>query len=276
MNANAKTAASRAALPMAVAAGCDGAHPTRLGGEIYGHPDRRAVNALIGVDAHADGVQVDRHGRRRGDPRAEFCGGYSWCVRVNPDVGPEGTEDPAAVRVWGTGEDGCCSAAIDEVFIEVYPQVQYEPGSFRTNFTRYGEASHYRQPIRPGRDNRVLLRLPLRYELGGNTGYVSGYVTFQGRPVRDPERNLVIRAFSLGSGPECGIEGFAASAERLQPGSSGTATYYRTPPLAAGRCGQASQRYSIQVTCKLAPEPNRQVRHVDVVKSRGKRVDFAF
>src|SRR5205823_4397487 len=112
----------------------------------------------------------------------------------------------------------------------------YEPGSFRTDFTRYGEASHYRQPIRPGRDNRVLLRLPLRHELGGNTGYVSGYVTFQGRPVRDPQRNLVIRAFSLGSGPECGIEGFAASAERLQPGSSGTATYYRTPPLAAARC----------------------------------------
>jgi hypothetical protein len=37
--------------------------PTRIIGELYGYPDRRALAALIGIDAHADAVQVDRHGR---------------------------------------------------------------------------------------------------------------------------------------------------------------------------------------------------------------------
>ena len=106
---------------------------------------------------------------------------------------------------------------------------------------------------------------------------MNGYITYRGGPVPDPERNLVIRAFSLGRGPECGVEGFAASAERLGQGSAGTATYYRTPPLAAGRCGAASQRYSLQVTCKLLAGSNRrQIRHVNIVRGRGWRIDFAF
>jgi hypothetical protein len=37
--------------------------PTRISGELYGYPDRRALAALVGIDAHADAVQVDRHGR---------------------------------------------------------------------------------------------------------------------------------------------------------------------------------------------------------------------
>jgi hypothetical protein len=258
-------------LAVAIALGCDSAHPTRIGGEIYGYSDRRAVNALIGVDAHAGGVKVDRDG----GPLSQRS--YSWVIRVNPDVGPEGTTDPAAVRAWGTGDDGCCSAAIDEVFIEVYPQATDESGRHRTDFTRYGAAAHYRQPIQPGRNNRVLLRLPVRYEQGGNTGYVNGYVTYRGGPVPDPlGDNLVIRAWSHGRGPECGIEGFAASAEQLAQGRAGTATYYRTPPLAAGRCGAPSQRYSIQVTCRLLPGSNRQTKLVDVAKGSGKRIDFAF
>src|SRR5262249_4351978 len=77
-------------------------------------------------------------------------------------------------------------------------------------------------------DNQVGLRLPLRDELGGNTGYVNGYITLDGGPVPDPASNLVIRAFTLGRGPECGVEGLAASAERLATSSSGLATYYRT------------------------------------------------
>jgi len=264
-------------LVAARAPGCDSARPTRIGGGIYGYPDNRAVNAMIGVDAKAGGVQVDRDGRPRSDPEADFCGGYSWCIRVNPDVGPEGTTDPSAVRVWGTGGDGCASAKIDQVFIEIYPQVQHAPGQFRTDFTRYGAAAHYYQPITPGGNNQVLLRLPVRHEQGGNTGYVNGYITYQGGPVPDPEDNLVIRAFTHGRGPECGVEGFAASAERLGPSGSGTATYYRTPPLAGGRCGAPSQRYSLQVTCKLLAGSNRrQTKHVDVVMGRGRRIDFAF
>jgi hypothetical protein len=264
-------------LAMAIAPGCDSSHPTRIGGEIYGYSDHRAVNALIGVDAKDGGVQVDRDGRPRGDPEADFCGGYSWCIRVNPEVGPEGTTDPDAVRVWGTGGEGCVSAKIDQVFIEIYPQVHHEPGGNSTDFTRYGAASHYYQPITPGRNNKVLLRLPVRHEQGGNTGYVNGYITYQGRPVPDPlDDNLVIRAFSHGRGPDCGIEGFAASAEKLQQNSSGTATYYRTPPLAAGRCGATYQRYSIKVTCKLLPGSGPVTKHVDITRGIGKRIDFAF
>jgi hypothetical protein len=267
------------ALALSNAPGCDSAHPTRIGGEIYGFPDRRAINAIIGVDAKANGVQVDRDGRKRGDPRAHFSGGYSWSIRVNPEIGPEGTTDPGAERFWGLGEEGCASAKIDQVFIEIYPQVQFEPGRFRTDFTRYGAASHYHQPIRSGRRNWVLLRLPVRNEQDGqhgNTGYVDGFITFQGRPVRDPEENLVIRAWSHGRGPECGVKGFAASAETLRLNRRGTATYYRTPPLAAGRCGEASQRYSIQVTCKLLSGPNRKTQHAEVAKGRHRTRSFKF
>jgi hypothetical protein len=55
--------ASPLAAAPALAPGCDGAHPIRISGELYGYPDRRALGALIGIDAHADAVQVDRHGR---------------------------------------------------------------------------------------------------------------------------------------------------------------------------------------------------------------------
>jgi hypothetical protein len=261
------------ALALSNAPGCDSAHPTRICGEIYGYPDRRAVNAIIGVEAKANGKPVDRHGRPLQRP------GYSWSIRVNPQVGPEGTTDPSAQRLWGLGEEGCVSAKIDQVFIEIYPQVQDEPGHVQTDWTRYGGASHYYQPIRPGRRNWVLLRLPVRNdqdERHGNTGYVDGLITFRGRPVPDPKDNLVIRAWSHGRGPECGVKGFAASAEILRPNRQGTATYYRTPPLAAGRCGAVSQRYSIQITCKLLSGANRKTQHAEITKGRHRTRSFKF
>jgi hypothetical protein len=116
-------------------------------------------------------------------------------------------------------------------------------------------------------------------ELGGNTGYVNGYITANGGPVPNPTSpttGLRIRAFPLGSGPECGVKGFAASAEQLATSGSGTATFYRTPPLAGGRCGAATQAYSLQVDW-LQPNPDQcQVRHIDIADGRGIRVDFVF
>ena len=47
----------------------------------------------------------------------------------------------SAERSWGFGEEGCVSARIDQVFIEIYPQVQVEPGRFRTDFM-VGDAPH--------------------------------------------------------------------------------------------------------------------------------------
>jgi hypothetical protein len=47
----------------AVVPGCDSVHPTRIGGPLYGYPDNRALNALIGVDAkNASGQKVNRDG----------------------------------------------------------------------------------------------------------------------------------------------------------------------------------------------------------------------
>jgi hypothetical protein len=95
-------------------------------------------------------------------------------------------------------------------------------------------------------------------------------------PVPNPKDNLVIRAWSHGRGPECGVKGFAASAETLQLNRQGTATHYRTPPLAAGRCGATSQHYSIQITCKLLSGPNRKTQRADITKGGQKRLNFSF
>jgi hypothetical protein len=254
---------------LAVASGCDSAHPTRIGGGLHGYPDTRALNALIGVDAkNASGQKVNRDGTPISTP------GYSWVIHVNPELPPEGSSDPQIRRDWNDPVLQCVSAQVRQVFLEVYPR--RPPNGSATDWTRYGEAAHYRQPITSGADNQILLRLPVRDEQGGNTGYVNGYITANGGPVPDPVHNLRIRAFPLGSGPECGVEGFTASAEQLQPSSSGTATFYRTPPLAGGRCGAATQTYSLQVTW-LQPNPDqRQVRHVDIADGRGIRVDFVF
>lgn len=256
----------------AVVPGCDAAHPTRIGGGIYGYPDTRALNALIGVDAkNANRQKVNRDGTVSTTP------GYSWVVHVNPELPPEGSSDPRVPRDWNDPVLQCVAANIAEVFLEVYPR--RPPNGSATDWTRYGEAAHYYQPITPNADNQILLRLPVRDEQGGNTGYVNGYITANGGPVPNPTSpttGLRIRAFPLGHGPECGVEGFTASAEQLATGSSGTATFYRTPPLAGGRCGAATQTYSLHVDW-LQPNPDQcQVRHVDIADGRGIRVDFVF
>jgi hypothetical protein len=256
----------------AVVPGCDSAHPTRIGGPLKGYDDDRALNALIGVDAkNANGDKVNRDGT------VITTMGYSWVVHVNPQLPPEGSTDPGARRDWNDPVLQCVSAQVRQVFLEVYPREPPTGGA--TNFARYGEAAHYRHAITAGADNQILLRLPVRDEQGGNTGYVNGYVTANGGPVPDPTNpntGLRIRAFPTASGPECGVEGFAASAEQLATSGSGTATFYRTPPLAGGRCNAATQEYSLQVTW-LQPNPDqRQVRRVDITDGRGLRVDFVF
>jgi|Tabmets5t2r1_1033131.scaffolds.fasta_scaffold13616_1 hypothetical protein len=253
----------------AVVPGCDSAHPTRIGGGLYGYPDNRALNALIGVDAkNANGQRVNRDGT------VISTAGYSWVVHVNPELPPQGSTDPGARRDWNDPVLQCASANVRQVFLEVYPR--RPPNGSVTDFTRFGGAAHYRQPITPNADNQILLRLPVRDEQGGNTGYVNGYITANGGPVANPTTNLRIRAFPTASGPECGVEGFAASAEQLATSGSGTATFYRTPPLAGGRCNAATQEYSLQVTW-LQPNPDQmQCRHVNIADGRGVRVDFVF
>lgn len=94
MDANIKTGGAASRLATAIALGCDRAHPTRIGGELYGYPDRRAVSALAGVDAKADGVQVDRHGRRRGDPRGSSAAATPGASASTPTSTPRGAPTP--------------------------------------------------------------------------------------------------------------------------------------------------------------------------------------
>lgn len=255
--------ASAAVQGAAVAPGCTSARPTRLGGAIYGYPDNRALDAIIGVQTvDASGKTVDLAGSAQ-------ASGYTYVQRVNPTLPATGS-DTGGGKTWG---GVCMSSVITEVFIELYPKAP----DGTTDKSRYGEAAHYYQPITPGADNQVLLRVPLRHELGGNTGYVNGYLTHGGHRI-DPSLITRVRAFTHGRGPECGVEGLAASADQLAYSGSLDATYYRIDALAGGRCGATSQEYTIYLDCRCGPNGAviTQTRVVDIRDGAGARVDIVF
>jgi len=248
----------------AVAPGCTTARPTFIGGRIYGYPDNRSLNALIGLDLSDGNGKVDLDG----NPITGAA--YSAVDRVNPDIPPEGSADTTLDRTWGF----CASARVVEGFFEIYPKDQLGV----TTKTRYGAAAHYRQPIAAGTAYDILLRLPVTWEAeGGNTGAVNGYITYQGHKV-PPESITRKRAFTLASGPECGVEGFSANADVLADSESLDATYYRIAYLAGGRCGATSQRYTIHIDCTDFCGPGRRTLTKDVEISQGTRprIDFAF
>jgi hypothetical protein len=73
----------------AVAPGCTAAQPTRLGGQIFGYPDNRALDAIIGVETKdAAGNTVDLAG-------AAHPQGYTYIQRVNPDLPATGSDTTA-------------------------------------------------------------------------------------------------------------------------------------------------------------------------------------
>ena len=255
---------------LAVAPGCDSNHPTFIGGPIYGYPDGRTLNALIGLDL------VDSSNRKvdlNGVPCAAggSCpSGYSAVEHINPDLPPEGSTDTTLDRAWGR----CASSKITTGFFEIYPKNE----SGVTTKTRYGAAAHYRQPIIAGTAYNILLRLPVTFEAaGGNTGMVNGYITYNGHKV-PPENITRGRAFTLASGPECGIEGFSASADVKTYSASLDATYYRVAYLAGGRCGADSQRYELQIDCSsFCGQAKRTIeRQIDISQGSGVRVDIPF
>jgi hypothetical protein len=249
----------------AVAPECTSSTPTFIGGSIYGYPDNNAINALIGFDLKAGTTTVNPDGTVR------TAGGYGFSQTVNPTLPATG----AAVgsKTWGL----CVASNITQVFLEIYPRNPLG----QTDRTRYGGASHYRQPITSGADNQILLRLPVRYEAGSDTtGYVNGYITYAGHRV-DPTKITRVRAFSTGSGPDCGVEGFQADADELAYSGTLDATYYRLDALAGQRCGAASQQYQVTIECTDVcgqAGPRSLQQFVDIVDGalNGKRVDFAF
>lgn len=255
--------------PARAAAACPSGQPTSIGGTLHGYPDNRSLNAMIGVDMKdSQGRQVDVNGRLRGDPLAAFCGGYSWCERTNTDLGPEGSGDQTLDQSWGR----CVAGSVVQAFIEIYPQDQ----SLHTNKSRYGAAANYYQPITRGADNQIGLRLPATWEAAaGNTGGVHGYLTYQGHRI-PPENITRVRAFTHGRGPECGVEGFSAAPDELGFSASLDATWYEVGFLAAGRCGAATQRYTLSWDCMCGGVKRTQSRIVDVAKGAYPRVDISF
>lgn len=247
----------------AVAPTCTSTQPTRLGGQLFGYPDNRALDALVGVQT------VDAGGNTVTLTGVPHAPGYTWIKQVNAMLSAEGSAT-TGTKAWG---GFCMSSKITEVFIEIYPK---GPDGV-TDKSRYGEAAHYYQPISVGADNEIGLRLPLRHELGGNTGYVNGYLTHAGHRI-DPALISRVRAFTHGRGPDCGVEGFAASPDSLGFSASLDATYYRIDALAGGRCGAASQTYTIYLDCKCGPNGTviTQSRVVDIVTGAGIRVDMSF
>jgi hypothetical protein len=255
----------------AVAPGCDAAHPTFVGGPIYGYPDNYSLNAQVSLDF------FDNVTGQKINPDGQPVSGYSWVQYINPTFPPTGDPNQGGTRTWGR----CITGRTDEIFVEIYPK---RPGNITDN-TRYGGASHYRQPaISGGNYNNILLRLPVHYQadsVHGNTGSVNGYITFNNHEV--PVAHITrVRAFSQGSGPECGVEGFGPSATALAPSQTYDATYYRIDYLAAGRCGADSQRYSLRITCSQAycggTDPNGRTlqRYINISKGTRIRVDIAF
>jgi hypothetical protein len=255
--------AGSAAASAAAAPGCTAGQPTRLGGPLRGYPDDRALDTVIGVQTVDDtGNTVDLNG----NPRAP---GYTYIQWVNPTLPAEGS-DTTGTKAWG---GVCMSSKVTEVFVELYPR---GPDGV-TDKSRYGEAAHYYQPIDVGADNQVVLRLPLRHELGGNTGYVNGYLTHNGHRI-DPALITRVRAFTHGRGPECGVEGLAASGDLLGYSQSLDATYYRIEAFAGGRCGATSQTYTVYIDCTCGTNGAviTQSRTIDVVDGAGIRADLSF
>jgi hypothetical protein len=286
-----------AAEALAVAPGCTGSRPTAIGGGISADVDGRSVNALVGIELKAAtsfrlaSVNVD--GRPIG-------GGYSAIDNVNRTLPADGSTDRSLQRHWGrqgSTADLCVARNITMVYIEVYPQrfvsslLGPSSGDTVTDRSRFGAAAHYAQPIRPGARNDFELRLPTRYEFGGSTGYVAGYLDYRGQPVPvdlgcDHTQQVCngitrIRAFSLGRGPDCGIEGFATGPDEIGTASSGTSDYFRIDALAGGRCGAAYQPYTVYVDCVTfcgggVNAVRAQVRVVKVPSRRGASLNVSW
>jgi hypothetical protein len=262
--------------------GCPSARPTRVGGPIYGYPDNRTVHAFIGIELfkqvrdaqgnlHDVSVKPDGTVFGSGKP-GDRAHGYAAYDTVNRGTAATG-QPSGGERTWGADQSTaplCVAAGIYKTSIEVYPRNASE----HTDKSRYGAASHYNQPLKSGGTNTVLLRLPLRRDVStsGITGYVNGYVTYRGGVV-DPAK-LRFRAFALGQGPQCGIEGFSASADRVAVSSTGTKTYYRLDALAGARCDTATQRYSIHAECTC--RSGFLAKYVDIGTNSKIGLNFAF
>ena len=266
------------ALPSSAGSTLCGPGKTALGGALKGHPDGAALNASVNVEltggspARAYDVYTDGRVDTVGHPAGTR---YSYVDHVNRDL-VQGRRAPLHApldHTWGApGKRGvlCFTSnpRITHAYIEIYPRRPIDDNGdgfaerHVTDRSKYGAAAHYRQPVRAGQDNTgIALRLP--QNVPSQVGVLHGFITYKGRAVPPaapgcgtggrPACNGIttVRAFPADTvGTNCGIEGFSASSDGLDPRArAGAATYYRINALAGGRCGAAAQTYSPRVTC---------------------------
>ncbi len=236
--------------PQVIVNDCPASHPKMVFGLACGEGDRRAVNALIGISWGTDGKGApEKGGVVLGAAAGSMCGGYHTCARTNPTIPSSGATDSALPRSWSK----CVKPKIDTVWVETYPK---GPDGV-TSWDRFGE-SMYNTRLTFDSDDIALVdsRLPVRYDLGGNTGFVRGNVTCNGVPVTP----TVARAWANSSGSACGIQGFQATGN-FSPGR------YTLRWIAGGQCGAASQFYQIRVTAPCQGSSMVKTSFVDVARA---------
>lgn len=264
--------------PGSAASSLCGPGMTALGGSLSGYPERAPLNATVNVELTDAGTQraYDVYTDGRVDTVGHPAGTrYSYVDHVNPDLTRRSgwTRHTRLDRTWGAPRSSgvlCFTSnpRIALAYIEIYPRRPVDDnGDGRTDRhvtdrSKHGGAAHYRQPVRAGADNTgIALLLP--QNVPSAVGFLHGFITYRGRavPVAAPGCGTggrpacngitAVRAFPADTfGPRCGIEGFSASADGLDPTArGGAATYYRINALAGGRCGSPTQTYNPRVTC---------------------------
>jgi hypothetical protein len=233
---------------------------------IYGE-DGRAVNELIGI-SYVDGSGSALDGYVEQGATSGACGGYSACHAVNPTLPASGSTTEGV-----TSLSYCVAANVAGVWIEEYPR---DPQGV-TDESRYGEAD-YNEPRNAFDGSGVATldgRLPMRYDQGGNTGFLRGNVTCDGAPVVPTRLN----AWSNDGGTACGIQGFSAGG-LVSP----TGYNYMFQYLAGGQCYAPSQYYQVQMHADCEGSSMEKTQYAYVIRSwqdstgawHGTTMDFAF
>lgn len=257
----------------AIAAGCISGRPTAITGTVKGYLgdyDNYSVNVQVGFDLlDAYNHKIDIYGNRIG-------AGYSYSDHVNPDLVPPGSATVLDQTFGRKVEKGngplCVSSKVKSVWFELYPK----DDNGVTDKTHYGGANDQKMPVKSSVTNSFTLRLPTSGDYGGNTGDVNGYASYNGVAINPS--NLKFTAFPIVSGTSCGVQGFSAAADTETMTGDGTKTYYLLKNLAAGQCGQTSQRYKIRATCiSVCGGSSRTIeRFADIIKDKRPRKDFVF
>ncbi|GAC1611753.1 MAG: hypothetical protein NVS3B26_27750 [Mycobacteriales bacterium] len=249
--------------------GCPKSNPTAIGGDAIGS-DGYTLNELIGLDLRdSSGNPVDINGN-------PISGGYGYVDHINTTLSADGAPS-GGVRRWGvndgTGNDLCVAKNVATVYAETYPKDQ----NGVTTKTRYGAGSRYGVSLSPGGTYHYALDLPLRYDLGGITGDVAGTITYNGGPVSAAQITRM-RAFSKDAGLSCepGISGFSAHYDSLSTATGASSTNVLLGYLAGGRCGQASQTYSVYLDCTCGGSVHTLQADVAVITGTTHQVTWAF